>query len=346
MTSGLMRALVKAKPEPGLWMEEVPVPVPAVGEVLVKVRRSAICGTDLHIWNWDSWARRTIPVPMVVGHEYVGEVYQLGPGVRGFEIGETVTSEGHIVCGHCRNCRAGREHLCPNTLGVGVNRPGSFAEFVCVPAHNVYPIPTNIPERVAAILDPYGNAIHTALTFDLVGEDVLITGAGPIGIKAVPIAQRAGARHVVITDVNDYRLDIARRMGATRAVNVAREDLKAVMQALEMKEGFDVGLEMSGAEKAFRQMLSVMIHGGKIAMLGIPPGDMAIDWNEVIFKSLTIKGIYGREMFDTWYKGIALIQSGLDLEPVITHELPVERFAEGFAAMASGNCGKVLLNWV
>jgi threonine 3-dehydrogenase len=346
VTSGMMRALVKAKPEPGLWMEEVPVPVPAAGEVLVKVRRSAICGTDLHIWNWDSWARRTIPVPMVVGHEYVGEVYQPGPGVRGFEIGETVTSEGHIVCGHCRNCRAGREHLCPNTLGVGVNRPGSFAEFVCVPAHNVYPIPANIPERVAAILDPYGNAIHTALTFDLVGEDVLVTGAGPIGIMTVPIALRAGARHVVITDVNDYRLDIARRMGATRAVNVAREDLKAVMRALEMKEGFDVGLEMSGAEKAFRQMLSVMIHGGKIAMLGIPPGDMAIDWNEVIFKSLTIKGIYGREMFDTWYKGIALIQSGLDLEPVITHELPIERFAEGFAAMASGNCGKVLLNWV
>jgi len=346
MTARLMRALVKAKPEPGLVMEEVPVPEPQVGEVLVKVRRSAICGTDLHIWNWDSWARRTIPVPMVVGHEYVGEVHRLGSGVRGFEIGEAVTSEGHIVCGHCRNCRAGREHLCPNTLGVGVNRPGSFAEFVCVPAHNVYPIPPNIPERVAAILDPYGNAIHTALTFDLVGEDVLITGAGPIGIMAVPIALRAGARHVVITDVNDYRLDIARRLGATRAVNVAREELGTVMAGLEMKEGFDVGLEMSGSEQAFRQMLSVMIHGGKIAMLGIPPGDMAIDWNEVIFKSLTIKGIYGREMFDTWYKGLALIQSGLDIEPVITHELPVDRFAEGFAAMASGQCGKVLLNWI
>jgi threonine 3-dehydrogenase len=237
MTARLMRALVKAKPEPGLVMEEVPVPEPQVGEVLVKVRRSAICGTDLHIWNWDSWARRTIPVPMVVGHEYVGEVHRLGSGVRGFEIGEAVTSEGHIVCGHCRNCRAGREHLCPNTLGVGVNRPGSFAEFVCVPAHNVYPIPANIPERVAAILDPYGNAIHTALTFDLVGEDVLITGAGPIGIMAVPIALRAGARHVVITDVNDYRLDIARRLGATRAVNVAREELGTVMAGLEMKEG-------------------------------------------------------------------------------------------------------------
>ena len=243
-----MRALVKAKPEPGLWMEEVPVPEPKQGEVLVKVHRSAICGTDLHIWKWDRWAQRTIPVPMVVGHEYVGEVHRLGAGVRGFEIGERVTSEGHIVCGHCRNCRAGREHLCPNTLGVGVNRPGSFAEFVCVPEHNVYPIPDSVPEKVAAILDPYGNAIHTALSFDLVGEDVLITGAGPIGIMAVPICRRAGARHVVITDVNDYRLALAGRLGATRTINVAKEDLRSVMQSLEMKEGFDVGLEMSGAE--------------------------------------------------------------------------------------------------
>jgi threonine 3-dehydrogenase len=282
---------------------------------------------------------------MVVGHEYVGEVAKLGETVKGFDIGEVVTSEGHIVCGHCRNCRAGREHLCPNTLGVGVNRPGSFAEYVCVPAHNVYPIPAGVPEKVAAILDPYGNAIHTALSFDMVGEDVLITGAGPIGIMAVPICLRAGARNVVITDVNDYRLSLARTMGATRAVNVATEDLREVMGNLDMKEGFDIGLEMSGNERAFRQMLSVMINGGRIAMLGIPPGEMAIDWNEVIFKSLTIKGIYGREMFDTWYKGVALIQSGLDLSPIITHELPIDRYAEGFAAMASGQCGKVLLDW-
>jgi threonine 3-dehydrogenase len=340
-----MRALVKAKREPGLWLEDVPVPEPGPADVLVKVRRSAICGTDLHIWKWDQWAQRTIPVPMVVGHEYVGEVAKLGANVKGFEVGEVVTSEGHIVCGHCRNCRAGREHLCPNTLGVGVNRPGSFAEYVCVPAHNVYPIPAGVPEKVAAILDPYGNAIHTALSFDMVGEDVLITGAGPIGIMAVPICLRAGARNVVITDVNDYRLGLARKMGATRAVNVATEDLREVMRGLDMKEGFDVGLEMSGNERAFRQMLSVMINGGRIAMLGIPPGEMAIDWNEVIFKSLTIKGIYGREMFDTWYKGVALIQSGLDLAPVITHELPIGQYADGFAAMASGQCGKVLLDW-
>jgi threonine 3-dehydrogenase len=340
-----MRALVKAKREPGLWLEDVPVPEPGPADVLVKVRRSAICGTDLHIWKWDQWAQRTIPVPMVVGHEYVGEVAKLGANVKGFEVGEVVTSEGHIVCGHCRNCRAGREHLCPNTLGVGVNRPGSFAEYVCVPAHNVYPIPAGVPEKVAAILDPYGNAIHTALSFDMVGEDVLITGAGPIGIMAVPICLRAGARNVVITDVNDYRLGLARKMGATRAVNVATEDLRQVMRGLDMKEGFDIGLEMSGSERAFRQMLSVMINGGRIAMLGIPPGEMAIDWNEVIFKSLTIKGIYGREMFDTWYKGVALIQSGLDLAPIITHELPIEQYAEGFAAMASGQCGKVLLDW-
>jgi threonine 3-dehydrogenase len=340
-----MRALLKAKREPGLWLEDVPVPEPGPADVLVKVRRSAICGTDLHIWKWDQWAQRTIPVPMVVGHEYVGEVAKLGANVKGFEVGEVVTSEGHIVCGHCRNCRAGREHLCPNTLGVGVNRPGSFAEYVCVPAHNVYPIPAGVPEKVAAILDPYGNAIHTALSFDMVGEDVLITGAGPIGIMAVPICLRAGARNVVITDVNDYRLGLARKMGATRAVNVATEDLRQVMRGLDMKEGFDIGLEMSGSERAFRQMLSVMINGGRIAMLGIPPGEMAIDWNEVIFKSLTIKGIYGREMFDTWYKGVALIQSGLDLAPVITHELPIEQYAEGFAAMASGQCGKVLLDW-
>ena len=340
-----MKALVKARREPGLWLEDVPVPEPGPADVLVKVRRSAICGTDLHIWKWDTWAQRTIPVPMVVGHEYVGEVAKLGENVKGFDIGEVVTSEGHIVCGHCRNCRAGREHLCPNTLGVGVNRPGSFAEYVCVPAHNVYPIPAGVPEKVAAILDPYGNAIHTALSFDMVGEDVLITGAGPIGIMAVPICLRAGARNVVITDVNDYRLGLARTMGATRAVNVATEDLRQVMGDLDMKEGFDIGLEMSGSERAFRQMLSVMINGGRIAMLGIPPGEMAIDWNEVIFKSLTIKGIYGREMFDTWYKGVALIQSGLDLAPVITHELPIDRYAEGFAAMASGQCGKVLLDW-
>jgi len=343
--TGTMRALVKAEAGPGLELQNVPIPEPGPTDVLVRVVKSAICGTDVHIWDWDAWASKTIPVPMVVGHEYVGVVEKVGSAVTQFWVGERVTSEGHIVCRECRNCRAGREHLCRNTKGVGVNRPGSFAEFVCVPAHNVYPIPEHLPDRLGAILDPYGNAVHTALSFDLVGEDVLITGAGPIGAMAAGVARRAGARHVVVTDINDYRLELAGKLGATRTVNVAKEDLAHVMSDLGMTEGFDVGLEMSGAAPAFRQMLDAMIHGGKIAMLGIPPGEIAIDWNKVIFKSLTLKGIYGREMFETWYKGLALIQSGLDLEPVLTHEFDIERFAEGFAAMKSGQSGKVILNW-
>lgn len=343
--SSTMRALVKARAEPGIWMENVPIPEPGPTDVLISVRKSAICGTDMHIHDWDEWAARTIPVPMVVGHEYVGVVEAVGASVRHIAPGDRVTSEGHIVCGECRNCRAGREHFCRNTSGVGVNRPGSFAEFVCVPEHNVYPLPAGIPDRIAAILDPYGNAVHTALSFDLVGEDVLITGAGPIGVMAAAVAQRAGARHVVVTDVNDYRLNLARNIGATRAVNVERQDLKDVMNDLGMTEGFDVGLEMSGAAPAFRQMLSTMNHGGKIALLGIPPGEMPIDWNEVIFKGLVIKGVYGREMFDTWYKGLSMLQSGLDLSPVLTHEFPIENYEKGFAAMASGQSGKVILNW-
>jgi len=340
-----MKALVKARPEPGLDMAEVPAPAPGPDDVLIRVRKSAICGTDLHIWNWDAWAARTVPVPLVVGHEYVGTVAEVGANVRGIQPGQRVTSEGHIVCGRCRNCRAGREHLCRETLGVGVNRPGSFAEYVCVPAHNVYPVPEGLPDEIAAILDPYGNAVHTALSFDLVGEDVLITGAGPIGLMAIALARRAGARHVVVTDVNPDRLRLAERIGASRAVNAASTDLREVMGELGMSEGFDVGFEMSGAEAAMQQMLAAMNHGGKIAMLGIPPGEMAIDWNQVIFKGLVIKGIYGREMFETWYKGLALLESGLDIAPVVTHRFPIARFAEGFAAMRSGDCGKVILDW-
>ncbi len=340
-----MKALVKARPEPGLEMTEVPAPAPGSDDVLIRVRKSAICGTDMHIWNWDAWAAKTVPVPLVVGHEYVGTVAGVGANVRGIRPGQRVTSEGHIVCGRCRNCRAGREHLCRETLGVGVNRPGSFAEYVCVPAHNVYPVPEGIPDDIAAILDPYGNAVHTALSFDLVGEDVLITGAGPIGLMAIALARRAGARHVVITDINPERLRLADRMGASRAVNAAATDLREVMRELGMSEGFDVGFEMSGAEAAMQQLLAAMNHGGKIAMLGIPPGQMAIDWNQVIFKGLVIKGIYGREMFETWYKGLALLESGLDIAPVVTHRFPIARFAEGFAAMRSGDCGKVILDW-
>ena len=340
-----MKALVKAAAGPGLAMQDVPVPEPGPGEVRIRIRTSAICGTDLHIWNWDDWAAKTIPVPMVVGHEYVGHVEAIGAGVKGLEIGERVTSEGHIVCGHCRNCRAGREHLCRNTLGVGVNRPGSFAEYLVVPHHNVYPIPDGISDEIAAILDPYGNAVHTALSFDLTGEDVLITGAGPIGCMAAAIARHVGARHVVVTDINAERLAIAERMGASRVVNVAEQDLGTVMADLGMTEGFDVGLEMSGAAPAFRQMLQTMNNGGKIALLGIPPGEMAIDWNLVIFKGLVIKGIYGREMFDTWYKGLAMIQSGLDLTPVLTHRFAIQNYEQGFAAMASGRSGKVVLDW-
>ncbi len=341
-----MKSLAKIKAETGIWMQDNPTPEIGPNDVLIKVKKSAICGTDLHIYKWDAWAAKTIPVPMVVGHEYVGVIAALGSEVKHLKIGQRVSGEGHIVCGHCRNCRAGKRHLCPNTLGVGVNRPGSFAEFVSIPVENVFPIPDDIDDEIAAIFDPYGNAVHTALSFDLVGEDVLITGAGPIGIMAVAICKHVGARHVVITDVNPYRLALAEKMGATRAVNVAQENLKDVMKELGMKEGFDVGLEMSGIESAFQQMVNNMINGGKIALLGIPAGGkMDIDWNQVIFKGLIIKGIYGREMYETWYKMTAMIQSGLDIRPVITHRLKIDDYITGFEAMKSGQCGKVILDW-
>ncbi|HUQ29528.1 MAG TPA: L-threonine 3-dehydrogenase, partial [Usitatibacter sp.] len=342
----VMRTLAKTKREPGIWMAEAAKPEVGPNDVLIRIRKTAICGTDMHIFNWDEWAQKTIPVPMTVGHEYVGTVEAMGDEVRGLKTGQRVSGEGHIVCGHCRNCRAGRRHLCRNTVGVGVNRPGAFADFLVIPAVNAFPIPDDIPDEIAAILDPFGNAAHTALSFDLVGEDVLITGAGPIGIMAAAICRHVGARHVVITDVNDYRLDLAKKMGAHRAVNVSREKLSDVMPSLNMVEGFDVGLEMSGVPAAFRDMLDVMNHGGKIAMLGIPPGDMAIDWTRIIFKGLTLKGIYGREMFETWYKMIALIQGGLDLTPMITHRFDVKDYLEGFRTMGSGKSGKVVLSWV
>lgn len=326
-------------------MTDVEIPEPGHNDLLIKIRKTAICGTDMHIYHWDEWSQKTIPVPMVVGHEYVGEVVGMGQEVAGFKVGDRVSGEGHITCGHCRNCRAGRRHLCRNTYGVGVNRQGSFAEYLVIPALNAFKIPDNISDELASIFDPFGNAVHTALSFDLVGEDVLITGAGPIGIMAAAVARHVGARHVVITDINDYRLDLAKKMGATRTVNVAREHLKDVMKDIGMTEGFDVGLEMSGVAVAFRDMLSAMNHGGKIAMLGIPPGEMAIDWSQVIFKGLILKGIYGREMFETWYKMASLIQSGLDLSPIITHQFPVDDFQKGFETMGSGESGKVILNW-
>jgi threonine 3-dehydrogenase len=340
-----MKALVKAKKEVGLWMEDVPVPEVGPNDVLVKVRRTAICGTDVHIWNWDEWSQRTIPVPMTVGHEFMGEVAELGSEVRGLTLGQRVSGEGHITCGHCRNCRAGRRHLCRNTVGLGVNRTGSFAEYVSLPAVNVFPLPDSITDEVASFLDPLGNAVHTALSFDLVGEDVLITGAGPIGVMAASVARFVGARHVVVTDVNEYRLDLARKMGATRAVNVQKQSLRDVMEELHMHEGFDVGLEMSGNGEAFRGMLEVMNHGGRVAILGIPSKDVAIDWNQVIFKGLLLKGVYGREMFETWYKMSSLIQSGLPLGPVLTHRFPIDRFVDGFEIMRSGQSGKVVLDW-
>ena len=340
-----MKALVKAKAERGIWMENIRKPEVGHNDVLIKVNRTAICGTDIHIFKWDDWAQSTIPVPMAVGHEFSGEIIDMGIEVKGYEVGDRVSAEGHITCGYCRNCRAGRRHLCMNTVGVGVNRPGAFAEYIAVPAFNVFKLPDAITDDMAAILDPLGNATHTALSFDLVGEDVLITGAGPIGIMAVAIARYAGARHVVITDVNDYRLDLARKMGATRAINVTHTSIDETMKELGMVEGFDVGMEMSGNPQAFRDMLRTMHHGGKISILGIPPGDMAIDWNEVIFKGLVLKGIYGREMFETWYKMSSMLQSGLDIEPVITHHFGIDEFEPAFQLMESGQSGKVILHW-
>ena len=340
-----MKALVKAKAERGIWMEDIERPQVGHNDVLIKVNRTAICGTDIHIFKWDDWAQATIPVPMAVGHEFSGEIVERGIEVKGFEIGDRVSAEGHITCGYCRNCRAGRRHLCMNTVGVGVNRPGAFAEYISVPAFNVFKLPDAISDDMASILDPLGNATHTALSFDLVGEDVLITGAGPIGIMAVAIARYAGARHVVITDVNDYRLDLARKMGATRAINVMNATIDETMKDLGMVEGFDVGMEMSGNPQAFRDMLRTMHHGGKVAILGIPPGDMAIDWNDVIFKGLVLKGIYGREMFETWYKMSSMLQSGLNMDPIITHHFDIDEFQPAFELMETGKSGKVILHW-
>lgn len=340
-----MKSLVKAKREPGIWMEDVPKPECGVNDVLIKIGQTAICGTDIHIYLWDAWAQATIPVPMTVGHEFYGEIVEVGREVNGLKPGQRVSGEGHLTCGFCRNCRAGRRHLCRNTEGVGVNRPGCFAEYLAIPATNVMVLPDNITADQASILDPLGNATHCALAFNVVGEDVLITGAGPIGIMAVAILRHIGARHIVITDVNDHRLALARKMGASHAVNVKHQSLQTVMDELGMVEGFDVGLEMSGNPSAFNEMVNAMNHGGKIALLGIPPKETAIDWNQVIFKGLVIKGIYGREMFETWYKMIAMLQSGLDVSPVITHHFPVADYQKAFEIMASGQSGKIILDW-
>ncbi len=340
-----MKALVKDKAGPGLVMTTVHEPEVGPNDLLIRIQKTAICGTDVHIWKWDEWAAKTVPLGMHVGHEYMGEVVMVGTEVKGFAIGDRVSGEGHITCGYCRNCRAGRRHLCRNTVGVGVNRPGAFAEYLSIPAFNAFRIPESVSDDLASIFDPFGNATHTALSFDLVGEDVLITGAGPIGIMAAAIARHVGARHIVVTDVNDYRLGLAQKMGATRIVNVAREDLRQAMAELGMVEGFDVGLEMSGVPSAFVSLLEAMNHGGKVALLGIPPAATAIDWNQVIFKGLEIKGIYGREMFETWYKMVALLQSGLDITPIITHHFGIDDFQQGFDAMLSGQSGKVILDW-
>lgn len=340
-----MKALVKRERQPGLWLEDVPEPTMGINDVLIEVLSTGICGTDLHIYNWDAWASKTIPVPMVVGHEFVGRILEVGSNVNDFRPGEIVSGEGHVVCGRCRNCMAGRRHLCAETQGVGVNRPGAFAERIVLPMTNVWHHDPSLPRDVQAIFDPLGNAVHSALSFPVLGEDVLITGAGPIGAMAAAVVRHAGARFVVVTDVNPYRLDLAKRMGATRVVDVRSENLTDVQRELGMTEGFDIGLEMSGNPTAFRQMLANMSHGGKIAMLGIPEQEMAIDWTGVVFNMLTIKGIYGREMYETWYKMTVMLQSGLDISPVITHRMEYTDFEQGFAAMKSGECGKVILHW-
>ncbi len=340
-----MKALVKLKAEPGIWMDDVEQPTFGANDVLIKIKKTAICGTDIHIYNWDEWADKTIPVPMVIGHEFSGIVVGFGDEVRGLAIGDRVSGEGHITCGICRNCRAGKRHLCRNTVGVGVNRRGCFGEYLSLPASNVIKLPNDVSDEQGAILDPLGNAAHTALSFDLVGEDVLITGAGPIGLMACAIAKKVGARHIVITDVNDYRLQMARQMGATVAVNVQKTSLAVVQKELGMTEGFDVGLEMSGNASAVNDMVSALNYGGRIALLGILPNDTRIDWDQVIFKGLIIKGIYGREMFETWYKMIALLQSQLDISPVLTHYFPIDDYQQAFETMASGQSGKVILDW-
>lgn len=340
-----MKALGKLKNEPGVWLYDAPMPEMGPDDVLIKIKKTSICGTDLHIHEWDEWARNTIPVPMTIGHEFMGVIEKVGSSVKGFQPGDRVSGEGHITCGYCRNCRAGKQHLCRNTFGVGVNRTGCFAEYLSIPAENVFLLPKEIPDEVASIFDPLGNAVHTALSFDLVGEDVLITGAGPIGIMASQIAKHVGARYVVITDRNEYRLKLAEQMGVTRAVNVNTTKLPDVMKELGMTEGFDVGMEMSGSPQAFNSMIDVMNHGGKIALLGILPNQAGIDWTKVIFNSLFIKGIYGREMFETWYKMTSMLQSGLDISGIITHRLPMKDFQQGFDTMKLGKSGKIILDW-
>jgi threonine 3-dehydrogenase len=344
-TTRLMKAIVKSRPEPGLWLEDVPVPEIGINDVLVRVKKAAICGTDIHILNWDAWAAKIIPAPMVIGHEFMGEIAAVGSNVVDFFPGQLVSGEGHVVCGRCRNCLAGRRHLCAHTSGVGVNRPGAFAEYIALPMTNVWVHKHAVDEDVACIFDPFGNAVHTALAFPLLGEDVLVTGAGPIGIMAAAVAKHAGARHVVITDLNPYRLELARKVGVTLAVDPREKSLKQVQEEIGMSEGFDVGLEMSGNASAFRDMLANMSHGGKVAMLGIPPNEIAIDWNLVIFNMLTIHGIYGREMYETWYKMTVMLETGLDIRPVITHRFGYRDFAEAFELMKSGNSGKIVMDW-
>jgi len=340
-----MKALVKTHDAPGLWLEDVPEPTIGINDVLIKVDRTGICGTDVHIHNWDAWARKTVPVGLTVGHEFVGEIVEVGSNVSDFRPGEIVSGEGHVVCGRCRNCMAGRRHLCKDTKGIGVNRPGAFAEYIALPMANVWHHADDIDRDLAAIFDPFGNAVHTALTFEILGEDVLITGAGPIGCMSAAICRYAGARHVVVTDVNPWRLDLARKLGATRTIDVRHERIAEVQKELGMSEGFDVGLEMSGNASAFREMLANLCHGGKVAMLGIPSEEIAIDWNTVVFNMLTISGIYGRRMYETWYKMTVMLQGGLDLGPVITHRFDYTDFEEGFAVMKSGQSGKVILKW-
>lgn len=340
-----MKALSKLKSEKGLWLVDVPAPQCKSNEVLIRIKKTAICGTDLHIYNWDAWAQKTVPVPLIIGHEFMGEIIEVGADVTHFTIGDRVSGEGHLVCGYCRNCRAGNRHLCRETRGIGYHVPGIFAEYFAMPADNVYKLPDDISDSVGAILDPFGNAVHTTLEFDLVGEDVLITGAGPIGLMAIQIAKKVGARHIVITDINPYRLSLAKKMGATRAIHTHDTDLHNVMRDLAMTEGFDVGLEMSGNEDAFHEMLTAMNHGGRIAMLGIPPKPFAIDWSSLVFKSLKIAGIYGRRMFETWYKGIALLQSGVNISSIITAEYHYTEFEKAFTDMISGTAGKIVLRW-
>ncbi len=338
-----MRALVKAERRTGIWLQDVPMPKIGPNDLLIKVRKAAICGTDVHIYNWDPWAQKTIPVPLTVGHEFTGEVAEVGSEVTGFAKGERVSGEGHVTCGHCRNCRAGKRHLCRNTVGIGVQRNGCFAEYLALPAVNAFRVPKEIPDEISAFFDPMGNAVHTALSFDLTGEDVLITGAGPIGCMAAAIARHVGARHVVVTDVNDYRLALAKRLGASRAVNIGTASIEGVMKDLGMTEGFDVGMEMSGNVAGIHSMLDAMNNGGRVALLGLPSAEVSVDWNEIIFKGLILKGIYGREMFETWYKMVAMLQSGLDVSAVLTHRFPLAEFERAFEVMRSGQSGKVIL---